>query len=380
MAPVYSEPSRQRSMYTHQAFIGPGRRWPAPVGPCYGTDPPMARFLVSSLAAVALLACQKGSTERVTVDLAPRGVGTPVAKFNHGAITVEDLDHQLAALPPMVRLRLQGSAPRKDFVEGQVRVELLAREGVKQGLQNDPEVLETFKKAIAQKALLKTLEKEAPQPTEDEVKAWYENHQADFQRPAMVQLQDLFLSADAHDAARRKSRLAEMEKLRARARALKPEDEAGFAALVKASSDDALTKSGGGDLRPMPYPDLQARYGAEVADAAKALTTIGEISPIVTTEKGFHLLRLKAQMPAHALPLDEVKAQIRNRMYSERRTAASDALLARLKAESGYTLDEAALAKLTIPGPAAPGMPGMPPAHPPAPGSPAAPGAPPPTR
>ena len=44
------------------------------------------------------------------------------------------------------------------------------------------------------------------QPTDDEVKAWYENHQADFQRPAMVQLQDLFLSADSHDAARRKSR------------------------------------------------------------------------------------------------------------------------------------------------------------------------------
>ena len=337
----------------------------------------MARFLVLSLAVLALLACQKGSPERVTVDLAPKGKGTPVARFNGGAITVEDLDRQLSALPPMVRLRLQGSAPRKDFVEGQVRVELLAREGIRNGLQNDPEVLETFKKAIAQKTLQQNLEKGAPQPTEEDVKTWYDNHQADFQRPAMVQLQDLFLSADAHDAARRKTRLAEMEKLRTRARALKADDEAGYAALVKASSDDALTKASGGDLRPMPYPDLQARYGAEVADAAKALTTIGEISPIVTTDKGFHLLRLKAQLPAHTLPLDDVKAQIRNRLYSERRTAASDALMTRLKSESGYALDEAALAKVSVPAPTTPGMQGMPAAHPAAPG---APGVPPPTR
>ena len=86
----------------------------------------------------------------------------------------------------------------------------------------------------------------------------------------MVQVQDIFLSADSHDAARRKSRLAEAEKLRAKASALKPDDEAGFAALVKASSDDALTRPAGGDLRPMPLPDLTARYGAEVGDAAKA--------------------------------------------------------------------------------------------------------------
>ena len=65
---------------------------------------------------------------------------------------------------------------------------------------------------------------------------------------------------------------------------------------------------------------------------------------MVATEKGFHVLRLKARMPAHALPLDDVKMQIRNRLYSERRTAANDALMTRLKTEAGYTLDEAALA------------------------------------
>jgi len=364
-------------MYTHQSCIGPRERLVSPGAPCYGTGPPMARFLVSLLSVLALLGCQKGSSDRVTVDLATKSTGTPVARFNGGAITVEDINRQLASLPPMVRMRLQGSGPKKEFVEGQVRVELLAREALRNGLQNDPEVVETFKKTLAQKALQQALEKGAPQPTDDEVKAWYDAHLADFQRPEMLQLQDLFLSADSHDAARRKSRLAEAEKLRAKAHALKPDDEAGFAALVKASSDDALTKSSGGDLRPMPLTDLTARYGAEVAEAAKALQAVGDISPVVTTDKGFHIVRLKARVPAHTLPLDDMRAQIKNRLFSERRAGASDALMTRLKTQSGYTLDEAALAQISVPAPGMPGMPGVPGGHPQVPASP---GAPPPTK
>jgi peptidyl-prolyl cis-trans isomerase C len=321
----------------------------------------MARFLLSSLAVLALAACQKGSSAgRVTVDLAPEAKGgTPLATFKGGAVTVEDVNRQLSSLPPMVRMRLQGAGPRKDYVEGLVRVELLAREGIRQGLQNDPEVIEILKKALAQKALQQQLEKNAPQPTDAEVKAWYDTHQADYQRPETVQVQDLFLAADAHDAARRKARAAEAAKLQGKARALKPDDEQGFAALVKASSDVALTRQIGGDLRPMPLGDLEARYGSEVAQATKGLHSSGEISAVVTTEKGFHVLRLKARTPPHTLPLDEVKMQIRNRLLSDRRTAASDELMKRLKSEANFTLDEAALAQITVPAPSTPGMQGM---------------------
>jgi peptidyl-prolyl cis-trans isomerase C len=241
-------------------------------------------------------------------------------------------------------------------------------------------VIETVKKVLAQKTLQQALEKNAPQPTDDEVKAWYDSHQADFQRPEMVQVQDLFLAADAKDAAKRKARSADAAKLLTKAKALKPDDDPGFSALVKANSDDALTKQIGGDLRPMPGPDLEARYGTEVGQAVKALQHPGELSPVVATDKGFHILRLKGRTPAHVQPLDDVKMQIKNRLYSEKRTAASDELLKRLKAESGYTLDEAALAKLaTAPGiPGAPvmghpGLGGMPPpaaGHPPVPAQP----------
>jgi peptidyl-prolyl cis-trans isomerase C len=341
----------------------------------------MARFPLFPLVVLTALGCQRGGSESVSIDLATKSQGTPVAKFKGGAITVEDVNRQLGNLPPMVRMRLQTAAPKKEYVEGQVRVELLAREAIRQGLQHDPDVVDTVKKSLAQKALQKQLETAAPQPTDEEVKAWYDSHLADYQRPEMVQVQDLFLAAEANDAAKRKARAAEAEKLRSKAAALKTDPEKGFGDLVKASSDDAITKNMGGDLRPLPLGDLQARYGAEVAAAAKGLQSPGDISPVVPTEKGFHVLRLKVRTPARTLPLEDVKLQIKNRLYSERRTAATDELMARLKKESGYTLDEAALAQISAPAPNMPGMqaphgmgmgpPG--PAHPPPP-APAAPG------
>src|SRR5262249_22219837 len=200
----------------------------------------------------------------------------PLATFKGGTITVEEVNQQLAGLPPMVRMRLQSPAARKDYIEGLIRVELLAREGIREGLQNDPEVVETVKKVLAQKTLQQTLEKNAPQPTAAGIKAWYDGHQADYQRPEMIRVQDLFLTADSKDAAKRKARAAEAEKLRTKAKALKPDDEAGFSALVKASSDDALTKQLGGDLRPMPVAELEARRGTEVGPGAAGLPNPGD--------------------------------------------------------------------------------------------------------
>jgi peptidyl-prolyl cis-trans isomerase C len=319
----------------------------------------MLRTLLPLLAGVSLIAaCQKPSSTRITLDLQHPSQGTPVATFNGGAITAEDLTKQLAGLPPMVRMRFQGAAQKKDYVEGLARVELLSREAVRRGLQNDPDIVETVKKVLAQKALQQELEQNAPQPSEAEMQAYYDSHQAEFARPELVQLQDLFLAAEAHgDDQRRAQKKVLADKLHAQAAKLKADDEKGFGDLVRANSEDVLTKTTGGDLHPVPLADLQARYGAAVADASKALQTTGAVSPVIVTDKGFHILRLKGRTPARTQAFAEVKAQIRNRLFTERRTAASEALLARLKTEANYKLDEAALAQVNVPPPTPPAAP-----------------------
>jgi parvulin-like peptidyl-prolyl isomerase len=323
----------------------------------------MPRLLPALLLGLTLVGCQKASSsERITIDLGRPATGTPVVTFRGGALTTEEIDRQFSTLPPMVRMRYQSPALKKDYVEGLARVELLSREAVRLGLQNDPDVVETVKKVLAQKAQQQILKQDAPDPTDADVQTYYDAHQAEFQRPEQIQLQDLFLSAEAKsDPARRKARGALADKLLAKARALKPDDERGFGELVKANSDDQLTKPLGGDLRPLRPEDLQTRLGAEVANAAKGLTNPGEISSVVATDTGFHILRLKAHIPARVQTLPEVKGQIRSRMAAERRNTASEALMTRLKNEMGYKLDEAALAQLNAAPPPAPaGAAGLP--------------------
>jgi len=318
----------------------------------------MPRILLALVLGLSLAACQKASSsEKITLDLGRPAGGTPVVTFRGGALTTEDIEHQFSMLPPMVRMRYQSPALKKDYVEGLARVELLSREAVRLGLQNDPDVVETMKKVLAQKAQQQILKQEAPDPTDADLQAYYDSHQPEFQRPAQIQVQDLFLAAEAKaDPAKRKAKAAQADKLLAKAKTLKPEDERGFAELVKANSDDQLTKPLGGDLRPLRFEDLQTRYGPDVANAAKALTTPGSLSPVVPTDSGFHILRLKVQVPARVQPLAEVKGQIRSRLVSERRNAASEALMARLKTEMNYKLDETALASINAaPAPGSPG-------------------------
>ena len=322
----------------------------------------MPRLFLALVLGLALAACQKASSsERITFDLGRQSSGTPVVTFKGGALTTEDIDRQFASLPPMVRMRYQSPALKKDYVEGLARVELLSREAVRLGLQNDPDVVETMKKVLAQKAQQQVLKTEAPDPTDADIQAFYDAHQADFQRPEQIQLQALFLAAEAKaDPAKRKAKAALADKLLAKAKTLKPEDERGFGELVKANSDDQLSKPLGGDLRPQRLEDIQSRYGPEVAAAAKTLTTPGALSGVVATDSGFHILRLKARMPARTQSLAEVKGQIRSRLMSERRNAAAEALMTRLKSDMAYKLDETALAQINAAPPAAPAGAGLP--------------------
>src|SRR5262249_59168058 len=182
---------------------------------------------------------EASSSEKITLDLGRQAGGTPVVTFRGGALTTEDIEHQFSMLPPMVRMRYQSPALKKDYVEGLARVELLSREAVRLGLQNDPDVVETMKKVLAQKAQQQVLKTEAPDPTDADIQAFYDAHQADFQRPEQIQLQDLFLAAEAKaDPAKRKAKAALADKLLAKAKTLKPQHQPPFPHLVNPNSHD----------------------------------------------------------------------------------------------------------------------------------------------
>jgi parvulin-like peptidyl-prolyl isomerase len=315
-----------------------------------------AHSLVCLAAALALAACSR-SSDKVTVDLRRSPNGTPLASYAGGVITVEDVNKAMGQLPPMVRMRYQSPAQKKEFVERLITLDLLARESVREGHANDPEVVESLKNVLAQKLVKDERENKAPAVTDEEVQAFYDAHTADFTRPETWRVSTIYLLVPENDPVKQKAQLAKAEKLLAQAQKLKADDFAGFGQLAKANSEDP-SKAFDGDLRALTALELSSRYGPEVAQAAAALKNPGDTSGLVKTKAGVHILKLRAHTLTTVSSLNDVKAQIHTRLVNDHRNQAYEKFIADLKAKAGVNIDEAALAKVVVDATSpAPGMP-----------------------
>jgi hypothetical protein len=151
-------------------------------------------------------------------------------------------------------------------------------------------------------ALLGDLEK--TEPTDREVVAWYESHRQDFVRPERVRLRQI-LTEDRASAER----------------ALQEISAGGdFAELARRLSQDPSAATGGyqGELSRENLPPA-------FADVIFALKP-GEVSKVVPAEYGFHVFQVLERFPAGAVPLEEARDEIRERLRQER----ADRLLADL--------------------------------------------------
>jgi len=306
--------------------------------------------LLASLLCAGGSSCSCSSERAPRVDFSHRGPpGTPVARFGGDSISAEELQQRFLEMSPYARARFQTVEQRRDYLEGLVRFELLAQEAVRRGMANDPEVLESTKKVMVQRLLNQELEKTGQAAvSEEDLKAEYERHRSDFQRPEMVRLSHVFLAAPKGDA-QRAQKLELARQVLKEAQALNAADFGAFGHLAQQRSEEPRTKPLDGDLRFLTRDELSAQYGAEVLAASDELKAAGDVLPrVVETDAGFHVLKLRARQPALSQSVSEVKVQLESRIHYERRTARMEQLLEELKRRAGYTVDREALAKVVV--------------------------------
>jgi peptidyl-prolyl cis-trans isomerase C len=99
-----------------------------------------------------------------------------------------------------------------------------------------------------------------------------------------------------------------------------------FAELARRHSEDSIAPNGGdtGFFR-------RGEMAPAFEKAAFALAP-GEVSDMVETPFGVHILRLEERRPARLLPLDEVREQLRDHVRRERMDAAVKKEIDRLRA------------------------------------------------
>lgn len=141
-----------------------------------------------------------------------------------------------------------------------------------------------------------------------EVEDYYQTNPRAFQEAPRVKLRQIFLKSSSQDAeeARRQ--------VQARAAEVRQKAALGenFAQLARQYSEDDSAKAGG-DLGFVTRGQLLQ----PLDDAAFSLKP-GELSQVIATDVGFHILRVDEAQPGRTLPLAEVRDRILTRLRADR--------------------------------------------------------------
>jgi peptidyl-prolyl cis-trans isomerase D len=138
------------------------------------------------------------------------------------------------------------------------------------------------------------------QLSDAQVQEYYNAHKDEYRTPERVHARHILLSI----ANKPKD---EVPKIQAQAEALLKQIKAGgdFAELAKKNSQDPGSAQKGGDLGWVSRGQTVKNF----EDAAFTLKP-NEISNVVTTEYGFHIIQVLEKQPAHLQTVDEVKSAI----------------------------------------------------------------------
>lgn len=247
--------------------------------------------------------------------------GKAVAVANGHVITSKEVDERIARLNPA--LRQQVEKDRHRLVEQMVTETLLFQEAGHRGLDRDPEVrrlLQEARRQIMIGRLIEVVRGEMTGAVSDaEISSFYETNRASFTQPESWRASHI-LVADSATA----------EKALARVKGGEP-----FAQVAQDLSTDP-SKSRGGDIgffsKGQVIPDFEA-----VCRDLKP----GEVSKVVKTPLGCHVILLTEKRAAREQTLDEVRDSIRQGLEGQQTQQKLDAYLQKLRSKAQVKIHEA---------------------------------------
>jgi peptidyl-prolyl cis-trans isomerase C len=164
--------------------------------------------------------------------------------------------------------------------------------------------------------------KVAVQP--DDVNTFYQQNPEKFQQPERVRASHILIRTDEKADAKAK----EAAKAKAADLLKQVKDGKDFAELAKQHSQDPGSAVKGGDLGFFQKGQMVGAFER----AAFALKP-GEVSDIVETPFGFHIIKGAEKQAARTVPIDEVKPQIEQFLQNQQRQQKTQAFIESLKSK-----------------------------------------------
>jgi peptidyl-prolyl cis-trans isomerase C len=298
------------------------------------------------LAALALFACKPSPSPGAK---APARSGPVLARVDDTEITASDLQEVLARYShmPFVPARYSTPEKKKELLDGLIRYELMARDALRRGYDRDPDVQRIAKKQMV--ALFEKREINDKLRAEDvsaaDIDKFYNEHKSEFVRPEEVRISQILV----HDA-------ATARRIAAEAKTAGHSDVKSFRDLVERYSEDADSKPRAGDLTF--FDRKTTRVPKEVIEAAFALAATNDVAGPITSDKGFHIIKLTERRPETTRSLAEAKVDIQKRLLEQMRTQRRRDLAEEMRKSIRVEIYQDELAKVTVAPPPDGGPPG----------------------
>ena len=231
----------------------------------------------------------------------PAQSASPVLLQGQGiTITAQDLQGEALRIPPQQRAQLLAHpAMLRQFVGGLYIQRAMAQQARQQGLQRQPDVA-----AALQLAQEKVLSEVLMAQQDEQARPSAEAAQAQAHSIYLAQ-PERFLARGEEVHASHILISGKGDEHRAKAQALlhRLQQGADFAELARQESADLSNAAKGGDLGFF----AKGRMVPEFEEAAFALQNPGDLSPVVETGFGLHIIRLQERRPAGQKPFEEVR-------------------------------------------------------------------------
>jgi len=152
--------------------------------------------------------------------------------------------------------------------------------------------------------------------TEDEIKQFYDTNKAALGTPEQIQASHILVATKEEAEAI----LAELKQ------------GGDFAAIAKEKSIDPGSKDNGGDLGLFGKGKMVPEF-----EAAAFALKINEISGIVQTENGYHIIKKTAEQAAVVPTFEEKKEEIKNQLVATEANELSEAWMTEIRAKAKIT-------------------------------------------
>lgn len=245
-----------------------------------------------------------------------------VAMVNNTQFYKSQLDHSVSEYLRITGKKNINIEERMELLKGLIRRQLILKSKDVEKIRKDPAIIQQVKMYEDQLVMGRFINEKVGKPTaisEDEMKAYYQSHLIQFASPPKVKSSHILLRS-------------------------RSEAEAVFSKIMKGANFSQLAKEYSIDL-PMALEGgsmgvIEKGRGLPEIEKVLFLMKEGEISEIVETRYGFHILTVNEIITEKYKPFDEVSEDIRKILFKEKEAKAFNQMVSEIEKTATITIFE----------------------------------------